>query len=83
MVGAVAGAGGAPGGTLFVPSGSDTPLGRVEEWVAERLAQHREPSGVHVQRRADGRWVQINERKTTEGGTIANTSASLYFENSA
>jgi PAS domain S-box-containing protein len=45
--------------------------GRVEEWIAERLAQHREPSGVHVQRRADGRWVQINERKTTEGGTIA------------
>jgi adenylate cyclase len=45
--------------------------GRVEEWVAERLAQHREPTGTHVQRRADGRWVQINERKTTEGGTVA------------
>jgi adenylate cyclase len=45
--------------------------GRVDEWVAERLAQHREPTGVHVQRRADGRWAQINERKTTEGGTVA------------
>ncbi len=45
--------------------------GRVEEWVAERLAQHREPAGTHVQRRSDGRWVQINERKTTEGGTVA------------
>ena len=45
--------------------------GRIDEWIAERLAQHREPSGVHVQRRADGRWVQIAERKTTEGGTIA------------
>ena len=45
--------------------------GRVEEWVAERLAQHREPVGIHVQRRSDGRWVQINERKTTEGGTVA------------
>ena len=45
--------------------------GRVEEWVAERLAQHRKPGEPHVQRRADGRWVQINERKTTEGGTVA------------
>ena len=45
--------------------------GRVEEWVAERLARHREPGEPHVQRRADGRWVQINERKTTEGGTVA------------
>jgi hypothetical protein len=24
-----------------------------------------------VQRRADGRWIQVNERKTTEGGTVA------------
>ena len=45
--------------------------GRVEEWIAERLAQHRQPGEPHVQRRADGRWVQINERKTTEGGTVA------------
>jgi adenylate cyclase len=45
--------------------------GRVDEWVAERLAKHRQPGKPHVQRRADGRWVQINERKTTEGGTVA------------
>ena len=45
--------------------------GRVDEWVAERLAKHRQPGEPHVQRRADGRWVQINERKTTEGGTVA------------
>jgi adenylate cyclase len=45
--------------------------GRVEEWVAERLAKRRQPGEPHVQRRADGRWVQINERKTTEGGTVA------------
>jgi adenylate cyclase len=24
-----------------------------------------------VQRRSDGRWIHINERKTTEGGTVA------------
>jgi adenylate cyclase len=45
--------------------------GRIDEWVAERLAKHRQPGEPHVQRRADGRWVQINERKTAEGGTVA------------
>lgn len=45
--------------------------GRVDEWVAERLIRHRQPGGPHVQRRGNGRWVQINERKTTEGGTVA------------
>jgi adenylate cyclase len=45
--------------------------GRVDEWVAERLARHRQPGKPHVQRRADGRWVHINERKTAEGGTVA------------
>jgi PAS domain S-box-containing protein len=45
--------------------------GRVEAWVAERLARHRDPKGTHVQRRSDGRWIQINERKTEDGGTVA------------
>jgi adenylate cyclase len=45
--------------------------GRVEEWIAERLAKHRQPSEPHVQCRSDGHWLQINERKTAEGGTVA------------
>ena len=45
--------------------------GHVEAWVAERLARHRDPKGTHVQRRSDGRWIQINERKTDDGGTVA------------
>ena len=45
--------------------------GRIDEWVAERLAKHRNPGGPHVQRRSDGRWVQVNERKTDDGGTVA------------
>jgi adenylate cyclase len=45
--------------------------GRVEEWVAARLARHRDPAGPHIQRRSDGRWVQINEHKTDDGGTVA------------
>jgi PAS domain S-box-containing protein len=43
----------------------------VEAWVAERLARHRDPKGPHVQRRSNGRWIQINERKTDDGGTVA------------
>jgi PAS domain S-box-containing protein len=45
--------------------------GRVDEWIAERLAKRGHPGEPHVQRRAGGRWVQINERRTTEGGTVA------------
>src|SRR5262245_14670955 len=45
--------------------------GDVDIWVAERLTRHRDPKGTHVQRRSDGRWIQINERKTYDGGTVA------------
>jgi PAS domain S-box-containing protein len=45
--------------------------GRTEDWIAMRLRKHREPGEAHVQQRADGRWVQINERKTAEGGVVA------------
>jgi adenylate cyclase len=45
--------------------------GRGDAWIAERLARHRQPSEPHVQRRADGLWIQVNERKTAEGGTVA------------
>src|SRR5215469_7296809 len=45
--------------------------GRVDEWIAERLAKLRQPGEPHVQHRAGGLWIQINERKTTEGGTVA------------
>jgi class 3 adenylate cyclase/phosphoglycerate-specific signal transduction histidine kinase len=45
--------------------------GRVEEWVRERMARHREPSGPHVQQRGDGCWILVSERKTDEGNTVA------------
>lgn len=45
--------------------------GDAESWVAKRLARHRDPKGPHVLRRSDGRWIQINERKTYDGGTVA------------
>ncbi len=46
-------------------------LGREEKWVMERLAKHREPCGPHLQQRSDGHWIQINERKTETGSTVA------------
>lgn len=40
-----------------------------ERWKEERLARHRD-TGSHVQMMADGRWLQINELRTSEGGTV-------------
>lgn len=45
--------------------------GRVEEWIAERLQQHRNPGEPQVQQRADGRWVMVSERRTEDGGTVS------------
>jgi class 3 adenylate cyclase len=44
---------------------------RVEQWLADRLARHRDPGGPHTQRRTDGRWILVSERKTEDGGTVA------------
>lgn len=41
-----------------------------ERWVADRMARHATADGVHVQALADGRWLQINEIRTSEGGTV-------------
>jgi PAS domain S-box-containing protein len=45
--------------------------GQVEEWIANRLHQHRNPGPPQVQRRSSGRWVMISERRTVDGGTVA------------
>ncbi|RWB31233.1 MAG: HAMP domain-containing protein [Mesorhizobium sp.] len=45
--------------------------GRLEEWVAERLSRHRNPGEPWLQRRGDGRWIMISERRITGGGTVA------------
>lgn len=39
-------------------------------WLSERLAQHAIASGSHVHALADGRWIQINEIRTSEGGIV-------------
>ena len=43
---------------------------RDDEWIQERLELHRNPSGSLLHRQTDGRWIQINERKTQDGGTV-------------
>jgi signal transduction histidine kinase/CheY-like chemotaxis protein len=42
-----------------------------EAWLAERIAQHKVSSSTHIQHRSDGRWIQVSERKTAEGGVVA------------
>jgi len=44
--------------------------GHEEEWLAARMALLDNPGPRHEQRLADGRWLMIEERKTSEGGTI-------------
>jgi signal transduction histidine kinase/ActR/RegA family two-component response regulator len=45
-------------------------IGREAEWLADRMAMLDNPGHRHEQRLADGRWVMIEERRTSEGGTI-------------
>lgn len=45
-------------------------VGREEDWVRERVAQHRNPHGTHLQQLSNGRWLQISERKTRDGGIV-------------
>ncbi|HYC16524.1 MAG TPA: PAS domain S-box protein [Pseudolabrys sp.] len=45
--------------------------GRVEEWIAERLRQHRNPGEPQVQQRGNGRWLMVSERRTEDGGTVS------------
>jgi signal transduction histidine kinase len=45
--------------------------GRVDEWVAERLASHRSASGVAAPHRSQERWIRISERRTADGGSVA------------
>jgi len=45
-------------------------LGREEEWLAERLAQHRAASGTYEQQLRDGRWLRAHDHPTPDGGRV-------------
>ncbi|UCH73944.1 MAG: SpoIIE family protein phosphatase [Rhodospirillales bacterium] len=42
-----------------------------DAWISQRLARHCDPGEPHLQQRKDGRWIQVSERKTADGGTVA------------
>ncbi|EGD58213.1 signal transduction histidine kinase [Novosphingobium nitrogenifigens DSM 19370] len=41
-----------------------------DRWVADRMARHTLARGIHIQALSDGRWFQINEMRTSEGGVV-------------
>ncbi len=45
-------------------------IGREEDWIAERIAQHRNPVGVHEQQLRDGRWLRAHDHPTPDGGRV-------------
>ena len=45
-------------------------IGREEEWIADRLRSHADPSGAIEQELTDGRWLRVEERRTREGGIV-------------
>lgn len=55
----------------MVGDSHDHDYASIDEWVAARLERHRNPKGPYLERRADGRWVRINERRTEDGGFVA------------
>ncbi len=44
--------------------------GREEEWLAERMAQHRNPQGIQEQQLSDGRWIRAHDHPTPDGGHV-------------
>ncbi len=45
-------------------------LGREEEWLAERLAQHRNASGETEQQLRNGHWIKALDHPTPDGGRV-------------
>lgn len=46
-------------------------VGREAEWASERMATRRDGSTSPPQQTAAGRWIQISNRRTENGGTVA------------
>jgi len=45
--------------------------GREAAWLAERMAQRRNPTGPVERRRQDGRWLMVDDQRLPDGGTIS------------
>ena len=42
-----------------------------DTFIQQRLQLHRNPGVSSEQERSDGRWLRINERRTSDGGTVS------------
>ncbi len=49
---------------------SACPNGDIEPWIAERLAQHRNPGSSFEQELQGGRWLRVSEWRTSDGGYV-------------
>ena len=47
-----------------------SPADNSEEWMANRMAEHTAASTTSEQLLSDGRWLQVSERKTSDGSTV-------------
>ncbi|MBX3477882.1 MAG: response regulator [Brevundimonas sp.] len=45
-------------------------VGREAEWLAERLAARREAAGSFEQEIGGDRWLRVQDRRTSDGGTV-------------
>ena len=45
-------------------------MGKEEAWIAEREAMLSNPSGRREHRFADGRWLMLEDRRTSDGGVV-------------
>ncbi len=57
---------------LAIEAAHDIDLGEVEptDWCRERLQRHKRGAGRFQERLMDGRWIQISEHRTSDGGTV-------------
>ena len=46
------------------------PSDNSEEWIKVRLAEHAKPFSRSEQMLSDGRWLQVAERRTSDGSTV-------------
>ena len=45
-------------------------VGREEDWLAERMEQHRNPVALLEQQLSDGRWLRAHDHPTPDGGRV-------------
>lgn len=45
-------------------------IGCEEDWIARRLALHREPAGPVLHPMPDDHWLRVDERRTRDGGYV-------------